>query len=137
MSKKDDFLRIAHSWMGRTADCKAWIRTTVGYNTNQAWCAAFVMSCAKSAGIFGKVMNGGFCVQTWFITGVSQKLGTFHKAGWHGIQYKPAPGDLICFRWNRRIPKNRCSTAYRERRSSGGSRSRRKCCSIRPLPECL
>lgn len=107
MSKKDDFLRIAHSWMGRTADCKAWIRTTVGYNTNQAWCAAFVMSCAKSAGIFGKVMNGGFCVQTWFITGVSQKLGTFHKAGWHGIQYKPAPGDLICFRWNRHIPKNR------------------------------
>lgn len=115
MSKKDEFLQIAKSWMGRTAECKAWIRKTTGYNTNNAWCAAFVYACAKACGIYGKVMvsdGSRFLVQNWFKGGAASHLGTIHKAGWHGIKYKPAPGDLICFRWKRSIPKNRDKTYF-------------------------
>ena len=115
MSKKDDFLRLAQSWMGRTKECKAWIQKTTGYDTSNAWCAAFVYACAKTVGIYGKVMgatSSRFLVQNWFIGGVSQHLGTVHKAGWHHIKYKPSPGDLICFRWKRSIPKNRDTTYF-------------------------
>jgi hypothetical protein len=106
MSKRDDFINTALSHKGESSAARNWVKKMTGYPADtSAWCAAFVYACCKSVGgLYGKVMgaNSWGGAGSWFKYGTEKKLGTWHRAGWHGVSYTPAPGDLISFRWKAR-----------------------------------
>ena len=97
-SKLQKFLSTAESHIGEDGK---WAWSTSGLSVGQPWCAAFVVACAKTAGVLGTIINNSFGASEMVRGGVRKNYGTYHKGPYWGLNnYKPQPGDLIVFRWD-------------------------------------
>ena len=95
--KLSEFIRIAESHIGENGD---WTYSVSGLLKGQAWCAAFVVACAKTVGgtldvIIPKTFGAGSIPRA----GVPAKMGTWIEGPHKGNVATPQPGDLILFRW--------------------------------------
>ena len=99
MSRLDDFMRIAYSHKGEHGD---WVWRNAPQDRGHPWCAAFVWTCAKLAGIGKKLIP---------YTYSARYMGKMTYENLHGQRFmspayggsrsfNPRRGDLIFFRWS-------------------------------------
>lgn len=93
------FLQVARSKIGQDG---TWAWQTSGLSRPQPWCAAFVVACAKTVGIAGKVIPVDYGAGSLCRSGVANGWGKFYTGPWHGTNFKPQPGDMIVYRWDSR-----------------------------------
>lgn len=94
-SKLYKFIQCARQQIGKKQD---WVRQTINCGDIE-WCAAFVCACAKVADILGVIVPNSYSCSNMISTGISEKMGTFHKGPNHGCTFTPQVGDLVFFRW--------------------------------------
>ena len=92
-----DFISAAQSQIGKDG---TWSWKTSGLSRGQPWCAAFVVSCAKSAGILGKLIPVTYGAGEIPKQGVKKGWGEWHAGPYWGTTFKPQSGDIVLFRWD-------------------------------------
>lgn len=93
-NKLTQFLNLANSKVGTDG---YWTWSVSGLGQGEAWCAAFVVACAKTVGgLLNIVIPNSFNCGDMIIIGIRDKLGTWIR-GKHltGRSVTPIPGDLL------------------------------------------
>ena len=91
------FSSVALSHMGNTHN---WVVSNIGIGSGEAWCAAFVCSCAKDAGVLNRIIPKQFACHNLAQSGVNSGMGMWLDGPFRGSCPTPSPGDLILFRFN-------------------------------------
>lgn len=108
--KLSQFLKEAESHIGENGD---WTWSYSGLGRGQAWCAAFIMACAKKVGgLIGQIFPMTYGAGTVPREGVPKKMGTWHPGPAQGQSFVPQPGDTIHFRWNSPASYIGCDTYF-------------------------
>lgn len=78
----------------------SWTWSVSGVPRGTAWCAAFIVACAKTVGhILNYVIYNSASVKSLVTQSVSKKYGIYHKGPWYGKTVSPEVGDLVTFGW--------------------------------------
>lgn len=93
-NKLAEFLKVVNDHVG---DDGYWSWRTSGLTVGDAWCAAFIVACAKTVGILNKVIPLTYGAGSIARDGVGLKMGTFIRGPYFGNSATPQPGDCISF----------------------------------------
>lgn len=105
-NKLAEFLKVANSHIGEGG---SWTWRTSGLSVGAAWCAAFVVACAKTVGVAGVIIpiefGAGSIPRKGDVSSPQydgKSKGTWIPGPWWGQNVIPQPGDLILYRWENR-----------------------------------
>lgn len=89
-----EFVSVARKHIGEGGQ---WTWSTSGLSVGQPWCAAYVVACAKTAGILNKVIPLTYIAGGIAELGVQKKMGKFIKGPMFGSTPTPEAGDCVTF----------------------------------------